>query len=62
MNIEELIRQLEIVEDKKQEVAIQVIENHVFSNINQMTRIITNCDYKDGIVFLTFDYTKVNKG
>lgn len=62
MNIEELIRQLEIVEDKKQEVAIQVIENHVFSNINQMTRIITNCDYKDGIVFLTFDYIKVNKG
>lgn len=62
MNIEELIRQLEIVEDKKQEVAIQVIENHVFSNINQITRIITNFEYKDGIVFLTFDHREVNKG
>lgn len=62
MNVEELIRQLEIVEDKKQEVAIQIIENHVFCNINQITRIITNFEYKDGIVFLTFDYREVNKG
>lgn len=62
MNIEELIRQLEIVKDKKQEVAIQIIENHVFGNINQINRIITNFEYKDGIVFLTFDYREVNKG
>lgn len=62
MNIEELIKELEKVEDKKQEVAIQVIENHVFSNINQITRTITNLDYKFGIVFLTFDHRWVNKG
>lgn len=62
MNVEELIRQLEIVEDKKQEVAIQIIENHGFCNINQIIRIITNFEYKDGILFLTFDHREVNKG
>lgn len=62
MNVEELIRQLEIVEDKKQEVAIQIIENHRFCNINQIIRIITNFEYKDGILFLTFDHREVNKG
>lgn len=62
MNVEELIRQLEIVEDKKQEVAIQIIENHGVCNINQIIRIITNFEYKDGILFLTFDHREVNKG